>query len=197
VRTILFVDDHPIFREGLRRTLEAEFADISVDAAADAASALRALESGLDVDLLLADYKLPDRDGLSLIGEVRRVYPAVGTGLLCADLSSALIAEARALGVALCLSKARATGNLVAAIRSVFEGREVFEDATPAVTGAVSPRRRQILALASGGASDKAIAGELGVSENTVRNHWKYIFEQLGAGSRTQAVGKAIRQGMI
>ena len=198
VRTILFVDDHPIFRDGFRRTLETEIADLTVLSAADATSALRVLEGGQDIDLVLTDYKLPDQDGLSLVGVVRRSFPTVGTGLLCADLSFALMAQARALGVVLCMSKALAAGDLVAAIRIVFQGGQVFDDEVAAAAGgSVSARRRQILALASEGHSDKVIAERLAVSENTVRNHWKYIFDQLDVMSRTEAVGKAIRQGMI
>jgi len=198
VRTILFVDDHPIFRDGFRRNLESEVDDLTVLPVADSNSALRTLESGRDVDLLLTDYKLPDQDGLSLIGAVRRSFPTMGTGLLCADLTFAVMAQARALGVLLCMSKSRATGDLVAAIQVVFQGGQVFDgDISAAVGNPVSPRRREILSLASKGHSDKAIAERLGVSENTVRNHWKYIFDQLSVSSRTEAVGRAIRQGMI
>jgi DNA-binding NarL/FixJ family response regulator len=198
VRTILFVDDHPIFRDGFQRNLESEVADLTVLSAADAKSALRTLESGRDVDLLLTDYKLPDQDGLALIAAARRLFPTMGTGLLCADLTFAVMAQARALGVLLCMSKARGTGDLVAAIRIVFQGGQVYDgDVSASAGGPVSPRRREILLLASKGQADKAIAEQLGVSENTVRNHWKYIFDQLEVNSRTEAVGKAIRQGMI
>ena len=197
VRTILFVDDHPVFREGLKRTLEAEIPDLSVIAVGDAAASLQILASGRDVDLLLADYRLPDENGLALLARVRRGYPTVGAGLFCSDLTPALIHEARSLGAVLCLSKARAPAELVAAIRSVFQGGEVFEAAHVDPDSNISTRRREILALAAQGHPDKVIGGRLGVSENTVRNHWKYIFEQLSVNSRTEAVGKAIRRGMI
>ncbi len=196
MRTILFVDDHPIFREGFCRTLEAEIADLSVLCAPDAATTLDMVRSEPDIDLLLTDYKLPDQDGLALIAEVRRSFPTIAVGLLCADLPFALLARARALGVVLCMSKGRPSGNLVAALRIVFDGGQAFED-VPAVGGPISPRRQDILMLASKGHSDKVIGDRLGVSENTVRNHWKWIFDQLDVSSRTEAVGKAIRQGMI
>ena len=101
VRTILFVDDHPVFREGLKRTLEAEIPDLSVIAVGDAAASLQILASGRDVDLLLADYRLPDENGLALLARVRRGYPTVGAGLFCSDLTPALIHEARSLGAVL------------------------------------------------------------------------------------------------
>ena len=198
VRTILFVDDHPIFREGLRRTLESAVANLSVLPVDDASSARRTLQSGRDCDLLLTDYRLPDEDGLSLIHWVRRSFPTIGTGLFCADLSFALIAQARALGVVLCISKARAADDLVSAIQTVFHGGQVFDDiAGQDAPSVISPRRREILVLASKGLPDKTIGDQLGVSENTIRNHWKYIFEQLGVNSRTEAVSKAIRRAMI
>ena len=196
MRTILFVDDHPIFREGLRRTLEGEIVGLMVHCACDAKTTLAKLESGVDIDFLLTDYKLPDQDGLALIEAVRRLYPTVAAGLLCADLPFALLSRARMLGIAFCMSKGRSTGDLVAALQVVFEGGQYFEDVPPQ-GGPISPRRYEILALASKGHSDKVISDQLRISENTVRNHWKYIFTQLGVGSRTEAVGKAIRQGMI
>lgn len=196
MRTILFVDDHPIFREGLRRTLEGEIAGLRVHCASDAKTALERLWSGLDIDLLLSDYKLPDQDGLTLIQVVRRQYPTVAAGLLCADLPFALLSRARALGIVLCMSKGRSASDLVVALQSVFEGGRCFEDVLLR-SGQISPRRYEILALASKGHSDKVIGDQLRISENTVRNHWKYIFTQLGVSCRTEAVGKAIRQGMI
>ncbi|HMN70647.1 MAG TPA: response regulator transcription factor [Rhodoblastus sp.] len=198
MRTILFVDDHPVFRDGLRRTLEADIADLDVVTVGDAASALNLLESGRDVDLLLTDYRLPDRDGLALLADARRSFPTVGAGLLCGDLSPALLREARALGAILCLSKARAPADIVAAVRDVFQGGQAFERTSgDCEANRMSSRRREILALASRGHPDKVIGARLGVSENTIRNHWKYIFEQLSVNSRTEAVGKAIRRGMI
>ena len=197
VRTILFVNDHPVFREGLKRTLEAEIADLSVIPTGDCASAMQFLHSGADVDLVLADYRLPDDDGLALMARVRRQFPTIGVGLFCSDLRPGLVREAQALGAVMCLSKTRAPTEIVAALRDVFQGGHAFETGAHGAENQISSRRREILTLAAQGHPDKVIGGRLGVSENTVRNHWKYIFEQLSVNSRTEAVGKAIRRGMI
>jgi len=199
VKTMLFVDDHPIYRDGLRRALNEALPDLRVLTAAGTREALELLANTRDVDFCLADYRLADGDGASLLEEIHRHYPEIAIGLLCADPPPGMIDRLKALGGVACLSKARDTDSLAAAIETIFDGGLVFDDASMPASSfrTLSIRRRKILQLAGKGHPDKQIGELLNISESTVRNHWKYIFTHLEAGNRTEAVVKAIRLGLI
>jgi DNA-binding NarL/FixJ family response regulator len=198
MRRLLFVDDHPVYRDGIRRTLEAGVPDLRVTVAADAPDALRALREDGPIDLCLSDYLLPGENGLSLVTRIRELDPTIAVGILCAEPGEALADGVRAIGGAACLSKEMATDDLVAAVAAIFEGDEVF--VTSRVAGedrGVSERRRRILLAASKGLADKQISEQLGISESTVRDHWSHIFRRLGVNNRTEAVAQAVRARLI
>lgn len=193
--TILFVDDHPIYLDAVRRTLEQEILGLTVRTANGHRAALDAMACH-DIDMCLADYRLPDGDGLSLLLEIKKTQPSVALGLLCADLTPSLATEARAVGAVLCLSKDKTSSELVAAIEIALAGGRLFDFGSEE-NGGLSLRRREILIYASQGLMDKQIGERLGVTESTVRAHWARIFEQLRVANRTEAVTRALRQRLI
>ena len=198
MKRLLFVDDHPIYRDGVRRTLEAGVPDLRVAVAADGAGALRALREDGPIDLCLSDYLLPGEDGLTLVTRIRKLDPTIAVGILCAEPNEALVDGVRAIGGVACLSKEMATPDLIAAVTAIFDGDEVFSASR--VDGedrGVSERRRRILLAASRGMADKQISEQLGISESTVRDHWHHIFRRLGVTNRTEAVAQAVRLRMI
>jgi DNA-binding NarL/FixJ family response regulator len=196
---MLFVDDHPIYRDGLQRALTDALPDLRILTAAGTNAALTLLADTSDVDFCLADYRLADGDGVSLLEAVRRTYPEIAIGLLCADPPAGLIDRVKAMGGVACLSKDRDIDSLASAIDVIFNGGLMFDDnALPvAYHRSLSIRRREILMLAGKGHLDKQIGEQLNISESTVRNHWQHIFVSLDAGNRTEAVVKAIRLGLI
>jgi DNA-binding NarL/FixJ family response regulator len=196
---MLFVDDHPIYRDGLQRALTDALPDLQILTAACARSALEVLATTHDIDFCLSDYRLADGDGASLLEEVRRLYPDIAIGLLGADLPAGVTSRVKAAGGVACLSKDRDTDALASAIDTIFNGGLVFDDGPlpTAYFRSLSIRRRQILLLAGKGHPDKQIGEQLNISESTVRNHWQHIFARLDAGNRTEAVVKAIRLGLI
>jgi DNA-binding NarL/FixJ family response regulator len=195
---MLFVDDHPIYREGFERALADVLPDIRVLTASGTETALALLTRTREVDLCLADYRLADGDGASLLNEVRRRHPEIAIGFLCADPSPSIIDHARTIGGVACLSKDRDTEALASAIQTIFNGGLVFDDQLPNPSfQSLSIRRRKILQLAGKGLADKQIGEQLDISENTVRNHWQHIFIRLDAGNRTEAVVKALQSGLI
>ncbi len=198
MKRLIFVEDHPIYRDGVRRALEAGIPDLQVVVAPDAERAVEALRADGRIDLCLADHRLPGEDGLSLISRIRRIDPTVAVGLLCGETSFALIEEVRALGGVACLCKDMETDELVEAVAAIFDGDEIFS--APREEGAERPlsqRRRSILLAASKGAADKQISDRLGISESTVRDHWHHIFRRLRVNNRTEAVAQAVRQRLI
>ncbi|GGI32888.1 response regulator transcription factor [Bradyrhizobium guangdongense] len=199
MRTMLFVDDHPIYREGLKRALFELVHDLDVVVASGTQEALQLVDARADIDLILADYRLADGDGISILRTVAPSHCDVGLGILCADVTSDLIARVKKLGGVACLSKNRDVTQLASAIETLFAGGMVFDEKefTSARDGSLSIRRQEIVLLAAGGYLDKEISERLNISESTVRNHWQHIFAQLGASNRTEAVFKATRLGLI
>jgi DNA-binding NarL/FixJ family response regulator len=196
---MLFVDDHPIYRDGLQRALADALPDLRVLTASGAEVALALLEGTRDIDFCLTDYRLADGDGASLLDEIRLRYPEIAIGLLCADPPAGIVDRLKAIGGVACLSKDRDTDSLASAIDAIFNGGLVFDESpVPASSSrTLSIRRCKILQLAGKGYPDKQIGEHLEISESTVRNHWQHIFVRLDAGNRTEAVVKAMRLGLI
>ena len=193
MKTMLFVDDHPIYRDGLQRALMDALPDLRILTASGPDTAFELLTGNDDIDFCLSDYRLADGDGLSLLEEVRRRYPEIAIGLLCADTPPGIAGRIKAIGGVAFLSKDRDTDALVMAIDAVFDDGPL----PPSYFRSLSIRRREILLLAGKGQADKQIGEQLHISESTVRNHWQHIFARLDAGNRTEAVVKAIRLGLI
>jgi DNA-binding NarL/FixJ family response regulator len=197
--TLLFVDDHPLYREGVRRALTDAMPELRIVLASGTVSALEVLAVEPDIDLCLSDFQLPDGDGLMLLGQVARQHPTVARGLLCGAPDPAMARQATALGCVACLSKDRDIASLGEALRKLFDGGSVY-DVEPAAVMAVvalSDKRKEILRLAAKGLSNKEISALLGISERTVKDHWSYIFEQMGASNRTEAVSQALRERLL
>lgn len=195
VGRLLFVDDHPLYRTGLQLSLARALPRLRVFMAASGEEALALLEAGLDVDLCLADLRLPVMDGFTLQLEVGRRWPAIARALLCADASPELARRARQAGLVGCISKAREAGALAQAVDEMFAGLEVFDAEGPGPL--LSEKRLRVLDLAARGQSNKAIAKSLGITERTVKDHWSHIFERLGVANRAEAVSRAHQMRLI
>lgn len=197
--TLLFVDDHPLYREGLKRVVEEVLPEARVLVTDTPAAALACLAAEPDVDLFLTDYRLPDQDGLSLVAEVGRRHPTAARGLLCADPTVSLVERARGLGCVACLSKDRNMEEIAEALSVLFAGGTVFDGAAAngAEHDALSAKRIEILQLAADGQSNKEIARTLGIAERTVKDHWHYIFDRLQVGNRAEAISRAHRLNLL
>lgn len=199
MRSLLFVDDHPIYRDGLVRVLHLALPDLTITPVEGTAAALAHIDRGAEPDLCLTDYRLADGDGLALLVALRQRLPSMAVGILCADPAAWLVQRARAAGAVACLSKDRDAAALAAAIETLFDGGVVFDDG-PRLHPAGPPfslRRREILSMAAEGLLDKQIGDRLGITESTVRNHWQHMFTRLDVSNRTEAVSRAIRLGLI
>lgn len=196
--TLLFVDDHPLYREGLRRAVLDAMPELRVIDVADGAGAMASLATNADIDLCLVDFRLADEDGLSLLSAIGKQFPAVARGVLCSAPTGEVAARAKDAGCLACLSKDRSASSLVDALRALRDGHAVFDvPPTPTTVHRLTERRVEILRLASGGATNQEIADRLGISERTVKDHWSYIFLQLDVTSRAEAVGRAHRAGLL
>jgi|GEM_PF-997193 len=191
VPRLLFVDDHPLYRAGIATALGAARPDFCIVLSASCAEATAVLEVDARVDLCLADYRIPGENGLAFLDEVRRRWPLVARGLLCADPTPELLSRARAVGCVACLSKARDMDELVDALDRLFDGDTVYDAPEAPVDADASGRWHAVLGLAARGRSNKEIGRALGITERTVKYHWARIFERLGVANRAEAVSRA------
>lgn len=197
-RSLLFVDDHPLYREGIQRTLIEAMPDLRIRLADEPAGALAVLRQHADTDLCLSDYRLPRSDGLTLLAAIGTEFPGVARGLLCAALTPELVQQAIQLGCVACLSKSRNAEGLAHALRQLFDGGTIFDRATTENGERVlTTKRLEVLRLAAQGMTNKGIARRLGIAERSVKDHWTHLFEQLQVNTRAEAVAVAYRSNLL
>ena len=199
---LLLADDHLVVRIGLRSLLETQ-PDMEVVAEASSGNAAVRAYAEHQPDLVLMDLRMPDLDGAKATAAIRADFPAARVLILTTfdsqeDVFCAL--EAGAVGF---LLKSTDSEALLEAIRAVRRGSYQlpasvaarFEERRQAPE--LSLRERQVLGLIVSGKSNKEIGSNLGVAENTVKNHVKVILEKLGVADRTGAATKAIQRGLV
>ena len=199
---ILIVDDHALFREGLRLLLTRLAPAVSVVEAGTVEAALTRAKD--DIDLVLLDVNLPGCRGLDSLHAVRTHYPNSAVVLLSGVDAPGLIRDGFASGARGFIHKSVTADAMLAAVSDVLAGgtcRVTASDfpAIPAGTDAsapLTPRQRDVLERLCQGMSNKEIGRSLGMSENTVRVHIAGIFRMLGARSRTEAALLARRHGL-
>jgi DNA-binding NarL/FixJ family response regulator len=214
--SVLLVDDQTLVRSGIRGLLELS-ADIRVVAeAADAASAMQALQQRA-YDIMLLDNRMPGETGVELLERMRTQCIAVPAIILTTfDDDESLLRSLRA-GAKGYLLKDISFERLCEAIRQVATGGTMFRPAlserverslanervdhteTRPIEGLehLTPREIEILALMAGGLSNREIADSLGTSEGTIKNHVSNVLAKLGVRDRVRAVLKAIDRGYL
>ena len=210
---LLIVDDHAIFREGLRALLDMEedFTVIGEASRGDEAVAVAAEETP---DVILLDLHLPDGSGSSFCRDLRRVSPNSKVLILSAydddqEVSAALIAGASGY-----VLKTVGGGRLADNIRSVSRGEVLLAPSVAAkvvqqlsrlqektgrqeeALNALTPREREVFFLASKGMKNSEIAAELYLSEKTIKTHLRNIYNKLNLTSKAELRLFAVRMGL-
>jgi DNA-binding NarL/FixJ family response regulator len=210
---LLVVEDHALVREGLVQTLRQLETDVDILAVADSDGASALLEQGQDFDLILLDLGLPGVDGFSCLRAFRQRYPAIPVVILSAYDDAPTVNKAMKCGAASFVPKTYSSDRLLAVLREVLAGRVFPPDLVSASLAAISPhasngkdatpsdfglteRQAEVLGLMASGKSNRDIAGQLGLSEGTVKIHVTAIFKALGVSSRTQAMVAVARHGI-
>lgn len=207
---IVLADDHALFRQGLRSLLEAEPDFRVVGEAGDGREALRhVLEA--KPDIVLMDIQMPGLDGVQATQEILREWPQAKVIMLTMYRQDAYVFEAVKAGARGYMLKDADAKDLLEAIRRVNNGEVLLDaelaeqiiqdfkakrESVPKPHAELSEREVQILKLVAHGYTNLEIAGELSLSEKTVRNRLSEIFQKLHLNNRTQAALYALREGL-
>ena len=196
---ILIIDDHSLFRTGLRVLLKQRLVAPVVLEANSAQEALACQAQALD--LILLDIQMQGLDGLQSIGLLHQKWPATPVVVLSSSLNPQDTDRALASGAVAFLSKADTDKKIVQIIsqymklKTLSANGESSKDVGAAPLPSLTARQTEVLGLICDGLSNKAIARRLDVSEFTVRGHVQAVFALLQVTSRTQAVAVARRLG--
>jgi two-component system nitrate/nitrite response regulator NarL len=206
--TVLLVDDHPFFRDGLSRGLARSGQIAVVAEAGNGREALEAIQREHPA-VAVVDYQMPDMDGIALLHAVVRERLATRVLLLSAFTDSAVVFRALEEGAAGYLSKDAARQDIVDAVLRVARGDTVVPAHLAAgLAGeirlraqsqapALSERERQVLQAFARGLSIPQTAAELYIEPSTVKTHTQRLYEKLGVSDRAAAVAEAMRRGLL
>ncbi|HBY58863.1 MAG TPA: DNA-binding response regulator [Solibacterales bacterium] len=199
---VLFVDDHPVLREGLAAIVNSQ-PDMTVVGEAGSGEEAVAQYRELRPDVTLMDLRLPDISGAEAIARIRREDAGARVLVLSSYAGEEDIRRSLEAGAAAYLVKDTLRKELLEAIRTVDRGEKYVPAAVAARLAALqgqqalTPRETEVLRLIVRGLSNKEIAGELGASEGTVRIHVSNLLAKLGVEDRTQAAVHAIQSGLV
>ena len=199
---VLVVDDHPMIRAGLAATISPE-RDMTVVASASTG------KEGLEQfrqhqpDITLMDLRMPEMGGVEAISTIRAEFPSAKIIVLSTYQGDEDIFRALEAGAVTYLLKDTLAEKMIGVIREVAGGgRPIPPEVAQRLTSrmfqaALTARELEVLRLVAKGKRNKEIAGELGISDETVQGHVKNILAKLSVHDRTEAAAVAIRRGIV
>ncbi len=207
---ILIADDHPIFRDGLKKLLSLE-SDLQVIGEAQNGQQAVEMVDKLQPDILLLDLKMPGLNGVAALEQLQNKLKTTRVIVLTASDEEHEIVQVMKLGTSGVVRKQTATELLIKSIRTVAGGEiwldnrltaavmRSFSEPTPTPRETqpktlLSGREREIVALVSQGYRNKEIAEKMFISEQTVKNHLHNIFDKLGVSDRLELALYAIHK---
>ncbi len=200
--SVLSVDDHAVFREGIASLVGTE-ADMTI--VGEAANGVEAVEAfrRLRPDVTLMDLQMPVMGGVEATAAIRDIAADARVVVLTTYQGDAQAVRALKAGASGYLLKSSLRRELLDTIRLVHAGRRFIlpevaqEIALHAADDALTAREIEVLEHIANGEANKTIAWRLALSEDTVKAHVRSIFTKLAVGDRTQAVTTALRRGII
>ncbi|GAB4579433.1 MAG: response regulator transcription factor [Anaerolineales bacterium] len=206
---ILVVDDHPVVRDGVIAMFGTQ-PDFSV--VGEAASGMEAIikTQALQPDVVLLDLEMPEMDGVEALRRIREINPRVNAVVFTAFDTDERIVSAIRAGAKGYLLKGAPREELFTAIRVVSQGgsllqpvvatkllQHISSHSQPELPESLTEREMDVLKLLAQGKTNKEIAGQLFITERTVKFHVSSILGKLGAGNRTEAVTLAAQMGLV
>lgn len=215
---VLMIDDHGMFRHGLRLTLQQQFADVEILEAATIDQGMALVEQGGPIDLALIDLFLAGEDGVDAIQRLRTISPDTPSAALTASEDVNDVNRVMAAGAMGYIKKSFGPDVLKNIIQLILSGERFYpvlqsdasvmgpgrpdlaESARQPATGAsveLTPRQKEILQGLVNGRSNKEIARDLNIIEGTVKAHIRNMMGKLRVRNRTQLALMATRLGYI
>jgi DNA-binding NarL/FixJ family response regulator len=210
---VAIVDDHTMFREGIKKILSLE-PDIEVVGEAVDGEEIISLLAHCHPDILLLDLKMEKVDGLAVLPQIVELYPQLRVIILTASISRQESVGAIKQGARGIILKHAASEFLIKGVRKVHAGEfwadnntmsqvvdslsQKFRNQTenPRSKDELSIREKEVVALVASGLRNKEIAGKLFISEQTVKTHLSNIFQKLGLGDRLELALYALRHNL-
>jgi DNA-binding NarL/FixJ family response regulator len=208
---VVIVDDHPLFREGLRAALEST-EDIRVVAEAETVAVALAVVAEQRPDVVVMDLSLPDASGIEATRRLAENHPGLPVLMLTMSDDDASLLGALQAGARGYLVKGAGRDEVLHAVRTAAYGGAVFgRDIAARISGLLAGGRRvdaerlfpaltarevEVLELVARGMDNRRISRELYLAEKTVRNHISHIFDKLHVATRAEAVARARDVGL-
>lgn len=202
---VLIVDDHPLYREGLKALLAGLNPELRVVGVSRVAEAAAAVGNHV-LDLVLLDMNLPGTNHLEALLEIRALFEGASIVVVSGEEDAALMLAVVDAGAAGYIPKSAEPDVTIQALRVVLaQGvylpsaalRHALKRAAPGAMPTLSDKQREVLQRLLQGKSNKVIARELGIAEGTVKAHLSAVYTALGVNSRSQAMCKAYELGLL
>ncbi len=212
---ILIVDDHPLFRKGLKAVLESNNQFEVVGEAQNGAEALEMVRK-LDPDLVVVDISLPDQSGIELTREIRNLLPEMHIMIVSMHSKIDYVAEAFQAGATGYVVKESASESLLQGLEHVSKGDYYLDSSlsqevakkligsrakanliSHSTYGGLTPREQEVMRLLAEGLSSKKVAEKLFISPKTVENLRTNIMHKLDLHSTVELVRYAAKLGLI
>jgi DNA-binding NarL/FixJ family response regulator len=197
---VLIADDHPLFRDALKRAVTQALPDAHLREADSVTALHAAIDAHADIELLLLDLHMPGANGFSALVHIRGQHPGLPIIVVSAHEETGVIRRAIAHGASGYIPKSAAIDTIVDAVRKVLDGDlwipaavrsghatlKPAEASIAAQVADLTPQQFRVFNMIAEGLLNKQIAYELGVSEATVKAHMTAIMRKLGVSNRTQ-----------
>jgi len=206
---LLIADDHDLIREGLHKILSFH-ADIEVAGEARNGNEACALAVETNPDIILMDINMPGMNGIEATKKIKSLSPQIGIIALSIHDDEEYVFELTKAGVSAYVLKDIDSNSLLETIRAVYRGESVFHPVVARKllgqfrrlvrqdeTGQLSRREVEVLALITGGETNREIGKKLFISEKTVKNHLTNIFRKINVTDRTQAAMYAVKNRIV
>lgn len=206
--SVVLIDDHRMFAESLSRLLDLEDDIEVVGVGASGKEALSLVEQHAP-RVLLIDYDIPEGNGVQVATEVKQRRPDTMVVMITGAAEDRILLAAIEAGCSGYVTKDRAAADVANAVRVAAAGDALLSPAQMArllprlsrsfraVGSDLTERESEVLRMLALGSSNKAIAAELFLSVNTIRNYVQSILTKLDAHSKLEAVATAVREGIL
>ena len=202
---VLIIDDHALFREGLRYLLRSMTDELEYLESENLSRLSDLAREHPHLDLILLDLNISGADGLTSLADIQQFWQNTPVVVVTASERQSDIDRALVAGAASFIPKTVSSDVMISALTRVAKGETYVPDSARIETSGppsykratMTDRQMDILRLLAVGKTNRQIGSQLGIAENTVRVHLSAIFKNLGVKTRTEAVFVAVRNGMV